>query len=169
MKKIIALLLFTLYCLGTYSCKRSYGCDDDTRDAPPSVFDSRLVITFKDKSTGDFLFKGSAGTYAITDIKILDENQKEVSFNAQISKENQKEYYVIYIPILANQPLPEWGSVYTRKLYIHLKGDIDTLDYTFKAKALPCGSTLEQINAKYNDLALNPMSDGWYVSFDVNR
>ncbi|WP_343533485.1 hypothetical protein [Pedobacter sp.] len=169
MKKIITLLLVVLFCLNTYSCKRSYGCDDDTRDAPLSLFDSRLVITFKDKSTGDFLIKGNSGTYAISDIKILDENQKEVSFNAQIAKENQKEYYVIHIPVLASQPLPEWGQAYTRRLYIHLKGDIDTLDYTFKAKALPCGSKLEQINVKYNDLELNSIADGWYVSFDVNK
>lgn len=118
MKKIIALLLTILFGQIIYSCKHIDGCDDDTRDAPLSVFDSNFLITFKDKSTGDFLIKKSPGTYTPTDIKVFDEHQKEVRLYAQIYTENQKEHYVIYIPVLANRSLPEWGLMYNRNLYI---------------------------------------------------
>lgn len=59
-------------------------------------------------------------------------------------------------------------NVQSQPLY-HLKGDIDTLEYTFKAKALTRGSKLEQINVKYNDLEVNSMFDSWDVAVEVKK
>jgi|GEM_PF-2623529 len=170
MKKNIALLITVLFGLSLYSCKRNYTCDDDTRDAPLSIGDASIGILFKDKLTGDFLIKEGLGTYLPTDVKVFDENQKEVRFYANaIVDQNLTKYYRINIPVTAYPIRYEMGTVYTHKLYINLKGDIDTLDYTFKPKALTCGSQLAHIDVKYNDIDVASVKNDWAVGFEIKK
>lgn len=170
MKKIIAILLTVVFSLTIYACKRDYGCDDDTRDAPFSIGDASISILFKDKLTNDYLIKEHFSTYLPTDIKVFDENQKEVRFYTNsIVDQNFTKYYLINIPVTVYPIRYEMGSVYTYKLYINLKGDIDTLDYTFKPEALTCGSRLEYINVKYNDLVVASVKNDWGANFEIKK
>lgn len=167
---MIALLVTALFSLSIYSCKRNYACDDDTRDAPLSVGDASISILFKDKLTGDFLIKEGLSTYLPTDIKVFDENQKEVHFYANgIVDQNVAKYYRINIPVTAYPIRYEMDKEYTHQLYVNLKGDIDTLDYTFKPKALTCGSQLAYINVKYNDIEVASVKNDWSAGFEIKK
>lgn len=153
LKFIAALFIINIFCFS--SCGKSGGpCE-----LPYNVNSSEVVVAFKDKATGNYLYARSNPLYNKDSLKVFDENGNRLivlSALNQIPNSISQYWDIGFGPLFNFQTDQSSFDAEKCKLFTikYLHNQTDTVNVCFKAKKTKCGSVFETLKVYHKNILI---------------
>lgn len=148
-----------------------YGCRDkcdDMRDRALVAEESRININILDSITLKPIIADNNARYNKEEVKLCDVNNilLNIQFKPIEPEQSVSKSYRIMFLIFQEEGRMGSGEI-TKRVFLDLGTDRDTIDYTFKKQERDCnGSDLKYIKIYYNNEVVGEFADN--TSFELN-
>jgi hypothetical protein len=149
------------------SCVKSSSCEE-----PPDVSQSSLVVTFKDRSSGRYLYSEADPLYDKDSIKIADPSGILLSSDTTLATmpNTSDRYYVINFGNFYNQQTDQgsFDSEICKSFVVwYSYNETDTIKTCFKSKRIKCGSVFEILKVYYKNQLLTTVSNETFAEIII--
>jgi hypothetical protein len=153
------ILVLSIITSSNFSCGEKCGFGK-----PSNALSSGIAIVYIDKTSKEFLIKGSPSTYVKSEIKIYNENLEPIEFNVYPQSNS------VTFPTLRKKETRHLPNVdYSYRVFIDLKNDRDTIDYFFKIREMRCGSLMEYMRVNYNGQHVADVNNDLDATFKIEK
>ena len=150
-KLLFAITIISCLLFGFPGCSKSGGrCEE-----PLFITNSEIVVTFKDKSSGKYLYERMNPLYNIDSIKIYDPNWQELVLlkNSRVIPNTPQHYWEVSFGPLYNRQTDQssFETELCKDFYIRYNSSepLDTVTVCFTSKELRCGSVFPSLKVYY--------------------
>lgn len=141
--RVLLIIILCVVCVSSITCHKKSECEIST-----NVNQSEIVVTFKDKTTGKYLYSEVNPLYNKDSLKVLDQYGNSLSILSALDliPNTGSRYYVLsFGNIYHEQTDASAFNTELCKTYIikYSYNEFDTVQTCFKAKKTKCGSFFE--------------------------
>lgn len=164
---ILGCIIITLFVFS--SCRKGGKCEH-----APNVNQSEVVVVFKDKQTGKYLYTEVSPLYNIDSLKIYDENNNRliILYDLDLIPNTSSRYWGISFGNIYNSQTDQgsFNSEICRNFIVKYKyNETDTIKTCFNSRRTRCGSVFETLKVYHRGLLVGSGSNTTGFSVTINK
>jgi len=129
-----------------------------------------ITLDFIGKENGKYLFQDISSRYNINDLKAYDENKQAIRLDwipiHSAQSPNSQRYQLRFDLIEGNATEGYQGS---RKVFLDLASDIDTLEFYYKVHFAECSYEFETMAVEYNGVVIARQSNDYKITAEIRK
>jgi len=164
---IFGFIIITLFSFG--SCRKGGRCEQ-----APNVNQSEIVVAFKDKTTGRYLYAEVSPLYNKDSLKVFDENGNSLILLYALNQipNTSSRYWDISFGNIYNSQTDgnSFNSELCKNFIVKYKyNETDTIKACFKSKKTECGSVFETLKVFHKGLLVGSVSSKTGINIIINK